>query len=133
MNSLLTHDFAAFFTPQVEPQRSIANIRLPCAGLPAICALQHPSGGSGNAFEGGGGASSLSGQSDMATLPEDADEVCLVECCAAHAVCCGHMPWHSAFEGGGGASSLSSQSDMATLPEDADEVRARGMKKQNVR
>jgi hypothetical protein len=61
---------------QVEPQRSIANIRLPCAGLPAICALQHPSAGSGNAFEGGGAASSLSGQSDgVATLPEDADEV----------------------------------------------------------
>jgi hypothetical protein len=64
-----------FFAAQVEPQRSIANIRLPCAGLPAICALQHPSAGSGNAFEGGGAASSLSGQSDVATLPEDADEV----------------------------------------------------------
>jgi hypothetical protein len=65
---------------QVEPQRSIAAIRLPCAGLPAICALQHPAAGSGNAFEGGGAASSLSGQSDVATLPEDADEVCLVLC-----------------------------------------------------
>uniref|UniRef100_A0A383W1Z6 Anaphase-promoting complex subunit 4 WD40 domain-containing protein n=1 Tax=Tetradesmus obliquus TaxID=3088 RepID=A0A383W1Z6_TETOB len=65
-------------TDMVEPQRSIANIRLPCAGLPAICALQHPTGSSGNAFEGGGGASSLSGQSDVATLPEDADEVTLV-------------------------------------------------------
>jgi hypothetical protein len=29
-------------------------------------------------FEGGGAASSLSGQSDVAMLPEDADEVCCV-------------------------------------------------------
>lgn len=60
--------------PQVEPQRSIAHLRLPCAGLPSICALQHPAGnGNGTAFEGGGGASS--GLSDMATLPEEAEEV----------------------------------------------------------
>ncbi|KAF6250868.1 hypothetical protein COO60DRAFT_718198 [Scenedesmus sp. NREL 46B-D3] len=78
-----------FGPPQVEPQRSIANIRLPCAGLPSICALQHPSAGGVNALESGGAASSLSGQSDIATLAEDADEVGLgFEAATPPSACC---------------------------------------------
>lgn len=62
-------------TDMVEPQRAIANIRLPCAGLPAICCLQHPAA-SAAGFDGAGGTSS--GLSDMAALPEEADQVSLI-------------------------------------------------------
>jgi hypothetical protein len=57
---------------QVEPQRNVATIRLPCPGLPAICALQHPGCSSSNGFGGTGGTSS--GMSDLAALPEEEPE-----------------------------------------------------------
>ncbi|KAF8066255.1 ATG18B [Scenedesmus sp. PABB004] len=61
----------------VEPQRSIASLRLPCAGVPAVCALQHPATGGGPAGFDGGGASS--GLSDAAPLPpEEEGQVSLV-------------------------------------------------------
>lgn len=60
----------------VEPQRNIATIRLPCQGLPAICALQHPGSSNSNSF-GSRGATS-SGISDLATLQEEAEQVSLV-------------------------------------------------------
>jgi hypothetical protein len=58
---------------QVEPQRNITTIRLPCQGLPAICALQHPSSSNSSSFEGRGAASS--GMSELATLPEEEEQV----------------------------------------------------------
>jgi hypothetical protein len=58
---------------QVEPQRNIATIRLPCQGLPAICALQHPGSSNSSSFEGRGAASSS--MSELATLPEEEEQV----------------------------------------------------------
>lgn len=80
---------AAVDAVQVEPQRAIANIRLPCAGLPAICCLQHPAasagagGGStaGSGFDVSGGGGASSGLSEAAALPDEANEVGHHEIC----------------------------------------------------
>ncbi|KAI8477507.1 MAG: WD40-repeat-containing domain protein [Monoraphidium minutum] len=55
----------------VDPVRDIATVRLPCQGVPCICALTRPGGGGGGGGAGGGAAASAGSLSELQS-PGDA-------------------------------------------------------------